>query len=433
MGRRRAVGPPPGRGAPVTLRKIADRASGLIDQGLFSLSTMGQLLIYARVLPKDDFGLFSLAWGTCMVALGLHRSVVVLPMIVTAGQHFHLEGGIWTRIDLLFRLLLAGGLLAAAAVAHVVAPEQDYALLFGLTAPAVAASLAYEFQRRCLFQLARRREVVIASAVQASAILVSIIVVTQLKPDETAAILGYAAASTVAALVARFLRGPLLWQAGERVGTLLRTNRAMMTWNLLSYIPYAVYYNAMVLIVGIVSGALGAAAFSAARIFAAPITTLIQAVDSVDKPRARAALREKGIPGLRRALGRTRRSFLLLGAPYLLLVVIAGPYLVPLVLGPSFADLYVAVAVWMGVLLLMLVAFPMETGLVLLQKSNLVFWVRTAAAVTSLATYLAVDGHAGHTAPVIGLLAGWSVSTILSWIFLERSLKAAAAATGGQP
>jgi O-antigen/teichoic acid export membrane protein len=237
-----------------------------------------------------------------------------------------------------------------------------------------------------------------------------------LRTVEAAAVALFFAAA-MAMVIARVMRAPML------KGTIhVQDHMTNVGWNLLAFLPYAIYNNGMILIVGALSDVRAVALFTASRMFTAPIQTLIQAIDSVDKPRARRMYAADGATGLERSLRRTRRTLLILGAPYLLLMVIGASVLVPMLFGSRFPEMANAVRIWAAVALLMLLAQPLETALLVLHKSNLIFWTRSLAAIGAIVSLLFLSDLMPTVAPIVALVAGWGASGMFAWLLLRAQL-----------
>lgn len=392
-----------------------DRIAGLADQALFSAATLLQIYVYAKVLKPEDFGVFGLVQGNCLLLQGLQRSATILPMIITAGPN----GGdaAWGRVDLIFRAIMAVtlGLLALAAGSLGLGPTWTRA--FTLSALCTLTTLAYEFQRRCLFLQRQSKAVLIAASIYFLMTCASVAIIATKLPTVEAAAMGLFLASAVTTVVAWRSRSPVPPEAIK-----VRDHLGIMGWNIAAFLPYAVYNNGMVLIVGAVAGVKAVALFTASRLFTAPIQTLIQAIDSVDKPRARRMFAADGQRGLSLSINKTRKTLLLLGLPYLIVVFLGADLLVQHLFGNRFPGMTEATRAWCTVALLMLLSQPLETGLLVLRKSHLFFWTRGASAIAALVVLVKLVVPWPQTAPMIALVVGWSSGGLLAWAMLRRSL-----------
>jgi O-antigen/teichoic acid export membrane protein len=381
------------------------------------MATLAQLFVYGKVLAPEAFGVFGLVQGTYLLTQGVQRSVVVLPMIMTA----HDSGGdpAWARLNAMLLAGIAAVLALLALAGGILGIDVAFRTAFALAAPCTLATLSYEFGRRTLFLQQRPRAVLAAAATYflSTAAGVSAVAIWLRNVEAAAAALFLAAGAAWA--VAWRLRAP------APLGSVrVRDHSGMIGWNLLSFLPYTVYNNGMILIVGALADVRAVALFAASRLFTAPIQTLIQAIDSVDKPRARRMYATEGLAGLSRSLNRTRRTLLALGAPYLVVILLGAGVLAPWLFGDRYPGMVNAVRMWAAVSLLMLLGQPLETGLLVLRKSNLFFWTRSLAAIAAIAALLSLRGTLPQVAPIAALAAGWGAGGALAWILLRSRLQA---------
>jgi O-antigen/teichoic acid export membrane protein len=376
------------------------------------MATLAQTYVYAKVLSPQSFGVFALVQATCLMAQALQRSAVVLPMIVTS-EHRNAQV-LWSRVDLGVRAVIFGALAILALVAAKIGISPDFRAAMILASICSLSVLAFEFERRCLFLQQRSSAVLKAAIVNFIGTAIVVAVVAAWWREVEAAALGLFFSSAVAAIVARHLRAPL-----EPSSETLRKQLPSISWNIASFVPYAVYNNGMVLIIGVLIDTRAVALFAASRLFTAPVQALLQAVDSVDKPRARRMFFESGLEGLSESLSRTRRSLLVIGLPYLLLVVVGADVLTEMLFGNSFPGMSSAVMIFSGVSLLMLLSQPLDTGLLILKRPDVLFYTRVAAAAAAIAALLALQHKLPTLAPVASLLVGWSVGGASSWTMLR--------------
>lgn len=395
-----------------------ERAVGIIDQGLFSVSALMQYFVYAKVLSPDSFGLFALVQGVTLLAIGVQRSAVILPMIMTANE----EGGdpAWNRLDVGIRVAFSIILFLPSVAGNLFSIPYEYRIVLALSALCTFFSMCYEFNRRSLFLERNKPAIIKISAVYFLMISFSVAVVSAWFKSLEAALMGYFFAAMISATIARRLRAPIPLSVIR-----VRDHIGIIWWNLLSFLPYSIYNNGMIIIVGLIADVRSVALFTASRMFTAPIQTLIQAIDSVDKPRARRMFASDGLLGLGRSIKRTRVTLLALGVPYLLVIVLGADLFVPRLFGDRFPGMVEAVQMWAVVALLMMLSQPLETGLLVLHKSNLLFWTRTLAAFGAVVALLGLRVVLPLEAPMVALAVGWAAGGLLAWLLLKMHLSGA--------
>jgi len=400
------------------------RAVGLYDQALASLVTFGQTLAYARVMASEQFGLFAMTLAALLVAQMLQRTLVVLPMIVSQSEQAEPEFRGWRRVNGLI-LALSLGLVAAVASAALLAgarPEGTALVLCATVAIALPPVLVYEFTRRVLYLQQRRAHILRLSAANfllQGAGLVLVIVC------DGGALLAVAAMALAGALAAAVGWSGIHWGTSAQADAcaLAARYRADMAWNLAAAVPYAGFNTAMPMLLGFLSGPAAAGMFTATRLLLAPVTTLIAAVDSVDKPRAARSLLEGGGAALRRSLLATLRSLLLLGGVYLLLAGLFADEILRLLLGADYPLLAGSAWAWSVVGLLMMAGQPLETGLLVLRRTRWYFWTRFSALVVAMLPLTTMLERLGYAAGIVAMAAGWLVAGLAAAGLLRRALR----------
>lgn len=407
-------------------RPRATRIAGLADQGAYALASFAQTALYARLLPPEEFGLFAMVLSTVLLAQMLQRCLVVLPMVVSLADHDRAGVRGWLRVNTgVLAAAMALLLLAAGALQFLGGAARAAALprVLGLAALALAPVFLYEFVRRALYAEQQHQRVPLQSGAYLLLQLGGVFVVTLAFGTALAAVLSLALANLAAAAVGA---AGLDWRRRpQEMGArgLVARYRSDMSWSLAAAAPYAGYNTAMPLLVGLLSGPAAAGLFSATKLLLAPITTLIAAVDSVDKPKAARSLRQGGGAGLRGALLDTCRSLLLGGGPYLLLAALLHAQLLAWVLGPTLAAKAGPAWLWLLVGLLMLFGQPLETGLLVLRRSRWSFWSRLAALAACASVLWILPPQLGHIAGVAAMLVGWLVSTGVAVAMLRWALR----------
>lgn len=392
---------------------MRERSVGMFDQALFSSATLLQTYLYSRFLPSEDFAVFGLIQGCCLVALGLQRSAIILPMIVTT-RNRKVDSS-WAEADIKLQL----GAAVMAIVLSFVLSSQSLTTALRLGSVSIIAVLAYEFERRLHFSQHDRTSVLIGASGYFALTVGSVALVCSFFPHAKGAAAGLIAAAGLMAAISRIRRGTL-GPAAEKVSK----HFSIIKWNLLSFLPFAIYNNAFVLLIGASTGPASVALFVASRLVTAPTQTLIQAVDSVDKPRARQAFFDSEVPGLLGSLGRTRKSLLTVGVPYLIATMLLADFISELFFPSVRGDMPAAIRIWCVVALAMLMGQPSETGLLTLGKSNVLFVSRCAAALTTLALLFGTPPAFEGIAPYLAIAGGWGVSAIFAGAMLRHYTQA---------
>ncbi len=373
-------------------------------------------------MSKEEFGIFSLVVSACLVTQGMQRVVIVIPMIVSVGSDPRKTGGVWQRVHLYFIAVLLAVLALVLGISFL-ANSASIFHIAALCCACVVPALLYEFQRRCLFQLGKRPGIVASAIIYFLAICLGVALVTYFKAGVVGGVLAYGAAAAVAAIGGRYIRGAYPVTSIPEIRTQLSPLKGYIGWSIIGFVPYVTYNNGMNIIVGAVGGATMSSVFSATRIFLAPISMLLAAVDSVDKPQAAKRYREHGLAGLRSALFSTRLFLLMIGIPYILLVGFFAEQMVRLLLGVRYIGHVDLVYGWLGVAIFMLIALPQESGLAMLRQSKVLFISRCSAAIASVGIMLMLVHRFTYLAPLLGLAGGWAISCIVASVALYFGLR----------
>ena len=400
-----------------------DRFAGMADQAFLSAVTFGQVVLYARHMTHDDFGLFAMGLATVLLGQTVQRCVVVLPMIVSAGETAESQTSAWSRLNLIVLTSGMAILLMGLAVGALADLRSTLAWRVGaLTLCMLPGSLLYEFVRRAHYVAGRRRDVLRMAATSLALHAGVVWGVLAMGGDAFAAGLGTSGAAALAAL--------LSWPARQAeakgrtivVGALVSRYRSDIVWNLAASLPYAGFNTAMPVVLGFLSSPTAAGVFSATRVLLAPITTLISSIDSVDKPRAAKALRDHGEAGLARSLRGTTKSLFAWGSGYLVVGVLFSDQILRLLLGGRYPLDAGYQWCWFIVGALMMLGQPMETGLLVLRLTRYYFWTRLAALLASMAVLGFGLLSFTYEAGIFAVATGWMVSGTLACALLVRRL-----------
>lgn len=401
------------------------RWAGLIDQGLYSLVTFSQTVVYARTMSPTEFGLFAMVAGGVLLAMGVHRSVVVLPMIVAHSAGDAVGVRAWRRLNGLLIALVVAALLLASAGGHVLGA--DGALLVRLcllVAVAVPAYFLYELVRRTLF-LGQRPEAVVRTVLLYGTLqVVGIALVVALEGSAASAVGVWVVAKLISAGMGHvWARGVEAAERQHGAMALMHRYRHDMGWSLAATLPYMTFNSAIPVMLGFMVGPGAAGAFAATRLLLAPVTTLISAVDSADKPRAARALRDGGAGGLATSLRRTARTLLKLGGPYLLVAAFAYEPLLRMLLGAAYPNESGYLWLWLVTGLAMMLGQPLETGLLMLRRTHWYFWSRLLAAAVGVAVLGLLAPSLGYQSGILATCMAWFASSVFAILMLRTALR----------
>jgi len=401
----------------------SSRAAGFYGQALASLVTFGQTIVYARTMQAGEFGLFAMIASALLVSQILQRSVVVLPMIVAQTEHRSAALRPWSRINAAIIVVTAGIFMLAAAAAWWSDTGRRLVLpLCAATVVALPTTLHYEFVRRTLFLEQRYASAVRIGAINFVLQCVGTAAVVFAGQGAFAAAVAIAVAAGLAGISAGAALGRSDQPAAPAAVALLARFRADMGWNLAAAVPYGVFNTGLPILLGFVANPATAGLFTATRVLLAPITTLVSAVDTVDKPRAARGLRDGGRAGLIRSLRGTLVSLLGLSLGYLLVGGVYADEILRFLLGANESAQPGRAWLWMVVGFLLMLGQTTETGLIVLRQAHWFFWSRLIATATGLIVLIVAVPGMGYVAGIVSMGTWWLVSTALAALLLYLAL-----------
>jgi len=410
------------------LHSQKDRLLALVDQALIGGGNLVAMALFARILPKFDFGALGAAFGVYYVFYGFQRANIVLPYVLSGKEADTAPESAWAWLALWTSAALAA-LLGLASLALVWWPAAPAFLLKVVSYSAVMAPalLLQEFARRWLYQGGK------AASAAGSSFLSLLVVVAGaglILALGTAAF-GLApwafAAGALAASAVAFVRRPIRPSVPFfNFADLWGRRRAFSLWQSLTHVPYVLYNNSYVLLLAFVIGPVAAASFTALRTLLSPTASLISAVDSTDKLRAVRAFQTKGVVAAKASVDKTRIFLLALSVPFLLAVsVLAGP-LQSFVFGPQYVHWAEA---WVMAIYYLLLAVnqPYETFMIVLERARTLFFTRTLSAIVAVCGLIALAPRYGLLGAVCGLVLAQAVNNLALGLFARREMARARA------
>ena len=425
MGQFRAA-PLPGRIlAPIERRigKLAmARLYSIFDQGASGLANVIALAILGRALPVSQFGAIGLMIGLHYFVAGFHRSAIVLPYLTehheaptSAAGHEECTAWWWLSLAAALALsaLLAAGGLALWAVAPVFPALHWMVAPMLLAAVVTPAMLAAEFARRWLFKIERADLVALNALLYFCLLTGAALAAAKMGNNATAGAAAWAIASLGAIVMPLAVLRPGRVDR-EGIARIISAHRTEAGWLAWANLPYSVFSSATIVIpIGAIIGPVAAGVFTAARTLTNPAMSIVSAIDSTDKPRATRALAERGLSGLRHAIGRTRMLIALATGTYLGALALWAEPIARFAFHGHYADVSTEVRLLALAFFLAGLNQPAETQLIVLRRGRAMLLVRSAVAIAALVALL-------FAAPfgVTGMAAGVATIQALNLLLL---------------
>ncbi len=400
----------------------ASRVAALAEQAMISGANFVAFLLFARFLPQATWGEFGFAYALAVFAQGFQRAWVTIPMISfsAAAGRWAQEQATWSRLNSMLALIVVGlfGLGAGAAVLFGVAWVGRATAMAAVMA---APMLLYEYGRRAV--VLETRMGLLAAMGLIYALALTAIAAVGLRRE----LHGWlpAVAVTIAASSAYLI---FLWRTRRRTAgdparlSFLRQPSFIefVRWASLSHLGFSGYNFGVQTLLGALAGPSALGIFHACRAFLQPVSVAIGAMDTVDKPRAAAALGSGGASAMRQALFRSLRAIAVIALPYVALVACFAEPLLAWVYKDRYAGQSSSVLAWCVVALGMIVAQPVESGLYVARMTRQMFFGRAfAAAISLLVAWLSISAW-GVPGAVLAVALGYSVTAVAGLFLLAR-------------
>lgn len=395
------------------------RVFALADQGFQGLGSIVASAILGRSLAPDQFGAVGVAIGAYYFVAGFHRSAIILPYLTehrapgdpADDRRYHSD---WWWLGLAAAVALAVMLVAIAGMMWLAFARQRWlALPLALGAVLTPPMLAADFARRWFYKLGRADLAATVSALFFVLLIAGAVVAARVRPDAVTGVVGWALSALGATVLALAMLRPVAPDAA-RAWHRFAPHARFAGWLSLNIFPYTVYSTAtVVILIGALLGPGAAAVFTAARTLTNPAVSIVSAIDSTDKPRAAAALAERGAPGLRHAIGNTRRTLIVLTGGYLAAVAIFAHPLIALVFHGQYAGVERDVQLLCAAFFLFCLNQPSETLLIVLRASRTLLVTRLVTAIVTLAALIVSIPHG-----VAGMAVAIAVSQLVNIVSL---------------
>lgn len=393
----------------------------LAEQGLISGSNFVIYLLAARMLPREDWGALSFSLATILVLQGLQRAFVSLPMSTAGGSGEEVRRlmPVWNRVQF---VVTAGAIAVAGGFALLTTLGlEDWVTRSAIVASVLIGPMFYhEYSRRVVITTGSMQRLLGMGCVYAVGIMLAPVALHLLGVGLSAKV--FVASIAIATSAACVISGaPILFllrrDSGLKCGG--RDIIRFGSWAAASSLAYSGYNFAVQAILAVFAGPAALGAFAAVRTLTQPVGTVIQAMDSVDKPRAGRAFADRGISGLWGVIRQSWIWLLALSLPYLAGISTFSNDVLALAYDDRYADASGLVVLWSAVMMVMIITQPLETGLYVVRRPDLLFMGRavTAVLVLSVTPYLVSKWAASGA--LAALILGWLLAGVFGAVQLR--------------
>jgi O-antigen/teichoic acid export membrane protein len=415
------MAPPPAPPSPGQAQGGPDAAAGsvdgrsarhlsLVEQGLISGSNFLLLVAAARWLPKEQWGTLSFAMAMLLLFQGLfQRAFVLLPMSTTSSSRAMSVGNLdfwrWAQAIVALAVVLLLGAFHLVA-RHVLDSWLADSAWVALTI--VVPSFYMEFLRRAVLLTQSMRRLLgmalcYACVVAGFAVWVA---VGRHQPSLSSFAWCLAAAALASCLASAMLPLP---RGGCRrpIGWTWPAYWHFGRWSVAASLGSAGYSFGIHAILAALAGPVAVGVYAAARNLVQPVSTLMQAMDNVDKARAGRAFAQQGVPGLWTVVRHSWSWLLALAAPYCVLVALSADWILPLVYGDKYADIANPVRWWCLVMATTVAVQPLETALYAARRPDLLFYGRLPGALLAMLLAAPMVLQWGVSGALLAVALGW--------------------------
>lgn len=397
----------------------------LLEQGIISVTNFIALIIMARLLTKDEFGIFTLAFTFATFAQGFQRAMISLPL-VTFNPIIKLlrrELPNWTCLLLLLSSALSFLLASTGLILVLLRIENWLQQAFFGAAALIIPLFTYEFLRRYAFIEAQRMLHLIGFAALYSLSYLGMLVyfISHIK-NAFGGIAALAGASLLVTILGfwQFRLNPFILPRFSSLCVFLSKLKSFWKWATLSHLAYSGYNYMNMFILSAFSGPAQVAVYSATRNLAQPLVILQTAIDNTDKPRASRAFLNGGFSSMAKSLWNTTKLLIMLGLIYSVLMALAAPIVLHLFYAGKYDSYTSEVILWLGGSLLLLVGQPLESGLYILKRPDLLFQGRLWATIVSITAAFLLIPSFGVRGALTAFMIGWFTSLSIAFLQLYR-------------
>lgn len=397
------------------------RRWALLEQGLLSLVNFGLALLLARIFEKATWGTYSLGFVLMLFVQGFQRALVSIPIATMTADDPTLSGSIlfWRRKNMKLLAVSTVCLTVAGGLWQVLLPDKWIAQSLMVAALLVPGFFLQEFWRRILIQTGQIKTCAIHALVYVSLIGLTTVILYLYAQSPLLWALGISSCALIAGLMmsrqfaTEPMAVPLPLNLAPRIADFGK-------WAILSHIAYSVYNTGIQLVLSLVAGASAMGSFSAVRNLVQPVSTVIGAIDSLDKPKASRAFAAGGFTAMFASLRKTLFTLTLLGGAYLLVGAVFGGIVIEWLYDARYGSPWHEVWLWCLVALFMLLAQPTESGLYVTNHPEALFRNRVVSAIVGLGAAIVLVPIMGVSGAIIALAAGWLSSALLAAYQLYR-------------
>ncbi len=375
----------------------------------------------ARSLPLNDYGLYGISYGICMLYIGVGNAVLLTQMVVNMPDKPEADKEGYASRMLLGVLMLDAGalLLVMLGVWAAVSIQPDWQQYSGITATIALTAVAFLLKEFMIsYAYIRRKE--------ALALLISTLSVAILGGGlaiEYLAKVGLSAQNVLLLYAAGAATGAAVgyWSSALRMAGNLRKLMPDFIeawrhgrWALGGVTVTWIQAQTYTYVLAFFLGPAGVGQANAARIFISPFNFLLPAINQIAIPRL-ADLRESNRARMLRVSVMVTAGLFFLALLYSLVLLGSLDYVFGMVLGRRDPGIQSLVRIWCVVLVLQMLRTGGSLLLQVMRRFRILALINIPSAIAAVAAAIVLIQELGASGAIWGTVAGEFVLTILIW------------------
>lgn len=410
--------------AMVSKKVLGSSAFPIADQALVSAANFLTMIIVARALGLDGFGIFSLAWLVVLFFASIQYALISAPMMsIAPKQDAVFESAYFGALFLQQTVMAAATFLMAwigVAATSALAPQWEIANLALPLAFAAAGYQVQDFLRRYFFVLGRARAAVGIDTISygGQVALIAWLFTTGGLSLEIA-LWAIAATSVASAVVGAFLVEPLTWRRRAIVDISVRHWRFARWLVAVAVLQLSSGYL-FIFATGAMLGPAAVGALRAAQNLMGAVHVITKGLENIVPTTASRRYHHQGVAGL---LSYVRNVALAGGVATALIAIMIGAF-PEFWLGLVFGEEYVGfegLVRWFAVIIVLdFFQVPLQGGLRALERTMPIFMAAATSTVVALVSAYPLILAFGATGSAMGILIVFIVSNAVLVLGLAR-------------
>jgi O-antigen/teichoic acid export membrane protein len=380
----------------------------------------------ARSLPLNDFGLYGISYGICMLYIGVGNAVFLTQMVVNMPDKPEADKEGYASRMLLGVLMLDAStlMLVTLGVWAAVSIHPDWQQFSGIVATIALTAVAFLLKEFMISYAYIRRKEALALLISTLSVAIlggglAIEYLTKVGLSAQNVLLLYAAGAATGAAVG-------YWFSALRMAGNLRNLMPDFIeawrhgrWALGGVTVTWIQAQTYTYVLAFFLGPAGVGQANAARIFISPFNFLLPAINQIAIPRL-ADLRESNPARMLRVSMMVTASLFIFALLYSIVLLGSLDYVFGMVLGRQDEGIQFLVRIWCVVLVFQMLRTGGSLLLQVMRRFRILALINIPSAITAVAAAIVLIHELGASGAIWGTVAGEIVLTTLIWREIRR-------------